>query len=404
MTTRSMLKMMFFIRRQKPLRDGRFPIFLRINILGKSADATIGLGVSEEMWSPENGCATGKTNEVRRINETIDRTKAAIIEHYRKMIDEGTLITATGLRNAWLGKSPDEKTLLGIFKEHNERATQLIGKEFAKGTVKRYRVTYNHITNYLNSIQSGKDIPLSQINHEFITGFEFYLKSGRNLDQNTVIANFKILKKVIRIANANGWIKTDPFVSFKLTPKKVDKGYLTEEEISRMQNYHFKIERLEQVRDVFLFGCFTGLSYTDLKDLRPDNVIVGNDGKLWIHSNRAKTGSSCHIPLLPPAQTIIEKYKSSPHCQIKHVLLPVYSNQKQNAYLKEIADVCGIEKNLSTHLARHTFATTVTLNNDVPIETVSKMLGHSSIKMTQIYARLLDKKVGQDMSKLYAKY
>jgi integrase len=214
----------------------------------------------------------------------------------------------------------------------------------------------------------------------------------------------KNFKKIIRIALANAWITQDPFSNYKMKLKKVDRDFLNEEELKTLTNTIFSIERLEQVRDTFLFSCFTGLAHSDLKRLTPDNIKLGTDNNLWIMINRKKTNGSSHIPILPVTNMLIEKYKEHPYCVDKGVLLPVLSNQKMNAYLKEIADICGISKNLTSHIARHTFATTVTLNNDVPIETVSKMLGHSSINMTKIYARLLDKKVGRDMQHLQDKF
>ena len=233
---------------------------------------------------------------------------------------------------------------------------------------------------------------------------ELYLKVDRNCGHNTTVKYIKNFKKIIRIAQANGWIKSDPFIRIKMQLKKVDKEFLTEEELNTIIEKDFGIERLNNVKDIFLFGCFTGLAYSDLKLLKPENVITGLDGGRWIITKRLKTDNDSHIPLLPIAAKIVDKYKDNLYCNSRNVLLPVYSNQKLNCYLKEIGDVCGIRKHMSTHMARHTFATTVTLNNDIPIESVSKMLGYSSIKMTQVYAKLLDKKVAQDMARLNLKY
>jgi site-specific recombinase XerD len=214
----------------------------------------------------------------------------------------------------------------------------------------------------------------------------------------------KNLKKIIRIALSNGWISKDPFANYKIKIHKTDRGFLTDDELQAIINKNFTINRLEQVKDCFIFSCFTGLAHADLKRLTPQNIVTGSDHNLWIKINRKKTNSLCSIPILPTISKLIEKYKNNPHCIANNLLLPVLSNQSMNAYLKEIADVCGITKRLSSHLARHTFATTITLNNDVPIETVSKMLGHSSIKITKIYARLLDSKVSKDMHHLHNKY
>jgi len=404
MTKRNKLNLMFFIKRIKVLKNGEMPIYVRITLGSRMVDISVGTSVPENMWQPESGVATGKTKESRQINDYIDSVKNGIYEHYRQMLDEGKVITPATLRNAWLGKTEDEKTVLGIYREHNETAKLLVGKDFAPATIQRYETSLKHVTDFIKWKYKETDMPLSMVGPEFINGLEVYLKTVRNCGHNSAMKYIKNFKKVIRIALANGWLRADPFATIKLPIKKVDRGYLTEEELSKLINQKFKMERLEHVRDVFLFGCYTGLAYADLKKLNSENLVKTSDGKLWIHTNRKKTDSSCHIPVLPAAQEILDKYKNNPHCLKFKVVLPVYSNQKLNAYLKEIGDMCEINKNLSSHLARHTFATTVTLNNDVPIESVSKMLGHSSLDMTRIYARLLDKKVSADMSKLYAKY
>ena len=261
-----------------------------------------------------------------------------------------------------------------------------------------------HVQDFIRMKYRREDMPITQVDHEFISGLELYLKIERNCGHNTAVKYIKNFKKIVRMAMANGWITKDPFAKIKMPLKKVDKDFLTEDELNTIINKEFSVERLEHVKDIFLFGCFTGLAYSDLQLLTPDNLVTGTDGGTWIITKRKKTDNSSHIPLLPMAAEIIEKYVDHPHCIRHHVLLPVYSNQKLNAYLKEIADLCGIKKNMSSHMARHTFATTVTLNNDIPIESVSKMLGHSSIKMTQVYAKLLDKKVSQDMKKLHEKF
>lgn len=404
MTKRNKLNLMFFIRRSKVLKNGEMPIYVRITFGSRMVDISIGKSVSENIWQPDSGIATGKTKEARHVNDYIDSVKNGIYEHYRRMLDEGRVITATTLKNAWLGKSEDEKTILGIYQEHNEKAKLLKGKDFAPATIQRYETSYKHVADYIKWKYKEPDIPLIDINPDFVTGLDVYLKTVRNCGHNSTMKYIKNFKKVIRIALANGWLRADPFASIKLIIKKVDRGFLTDEELNTIISKQVPNERLEHVKDVFVFGCFTGLAYADLKKLNPQNLVKTTDGKVWIHTFRKKTDNSCHIPLLPAAQEILEKYKSHPYCIKNQVLLPVYSNQKLNAYLKEIGTICDIGKSLSSHLARHTFATTVTLNNDVPLESVSKMLGHSSLEMTRIYARLLDKKVSADMSKLYEKY
>ena len=404
MYTKTKMNLMFFIRRQKKLKDGNFPIYVRISFGRDKADISTGIGVPDVAWNPEFGLVKGTSKEAKQINRQIDQSRKALFGQYTQLIDQGKDVTAKSIKNAWLGIIENERTVLSIFKDHNEQAKMLISKDFAPATIQRYETSLKHVQNFIQWRFQKDDIPLDEINHDFISGLELYLKTVRDCGHNTALKYIKNFKKIVRIALANGWIKVDPFANYKMKLHKVDRGYLSEAEIETIQNLKLKVDRLEIVRDVFLFACFTGLAFTDLKHLTPKNLVVDKDKKFWIHTKRIKTDNSCHIPILPVAMKILQKYSIHPHCIEKEVLLPLYSNQKYNAYLKEIADLAGIDKNLTSHIARHTFATTITLNNDVPIESVSKMLGHSSINMTRIYARLLDKKVGNDMSHLYDRY
>tara|TARA_R110002051_G_scaffold83979_3_gene148841 strand:- start:186 stop:932 length:747 start_codon:yes stop_codon:yes gene_type:complete len=235
-------------------------------------------------------------------------------------------------------------------------------------------------------------------------GFEYYLKTTKNCSHNSAIKYVTNLKKIIRIAFDHDWITKNPFANWKARIKIIDRAFLSEEEIQAIIEKEFTIKRLDQVKDIFIFCCYTGLAYADVKKLCKDDVVIGIDGEKWIKTVRTKTSTRSNIPILPIAQKILDKYKEDPTVISNNVLLPVLSNQKTNAYLKEIADVCGISKNLTFHLARHTFATTVTLTNGVPIETVSKMLGHKSLKTTQHYAKILDRKVSEDMKILRNKF
>ena len=403
MTTRNSISFMFFIKRTKLLRNGQAPIFVRIRDNKDFAELSILKSVRPEIWIAENGHASGNSKEAKEINSYIERTRYSLTEHVNILRDNGKEVSAKTIRDAFLGKDSG-KYLIEIFSEHNRKMEKLLGKDFTPPTLWRYNICLKHVKEYIKMEFKKEDILLNDINHEFITGFEFFLKTEHKCCHNTAIKYVKNFKKIIRVALANEWIIKDPFSKIKLTFKKVEKFFLTEEELKTIIDKKFHIERLQHVKDIFIFGCFTGLAYVDIKKLTPENLVVGPDGKKWINTMRTKTGSKSNIPLLPITEGIIEKYHDDPYCVIHNVLLPVLSNQKLNSYLKEIADICGINKPLTTHIARHTFATTVTLNNDIPIETVSKMLGHSSIKMTQTYARLLDKKVGQDMEKLHVKY
>ena len=293
--------------------------------------------------------------------------------------------------------------LLKIFQDHNDQVQRLIGQDFAAGTAERYKTAKMHVENYIKLEYKTDDIPVKNVDHKFITGLEYYLKTERKCGHNTAIKYITNFKKIIRIAFANDWINKDPFFNWKAKLKIVDREFLTQEEMQKMIEKEIHNSRLDQVRDIFIFCCFTGFAYADVKKLSNADIVLGIDGERWIKTKRTKTDTRSNIPILPTAEAILKKYNDHPNIINSDKVLPVLSNQKMNAYLKEIADLCDINKNLTFHLARHTFATTVTLSNGVPIESVSKMLGHKSLKTTQHYAKILDITVSQDMAKLKMK-
>jgi site-specific recombinase XerD len=247
-----------------------------------------------------------------------------------------------------------------------------------------------------------QDLSLEELDFAFISNFERFLKINAGIEHNTVMGYIKRVKRIMTIAVNNKWIYANPFMAYKCTTRKTVRQELSEGELYRLASKKFKVKRLEEVRDCFLFSCYTGYAFVDAQKLTPQHIVSRN-GERWIETSRTKTEISANVPLLSQAAAIIEKYKDHDACTVTGKLLPMKSNQKMNAYLKEIADLCGIDKNLTTHMARHTFATTVTLGNDVPIETVSKMLGHTKITTTQIYARVREKKISRDMSVLKEK-
>jgi site-specific recombinase XerD len=276
--------------------------------------------------------------------------------------------------------------------------------DYAKPTLTKYNTTVNHLESFLKWKYKVSDISLLQLKYEFLSGFEFYLKTEKSIDHNTAAKYIKNTKKVINDCVAKGWLKANPFTNFKITTKLVDRTFLSEEELEILANKELRVDRVALVRDIFVFSCYTGLSFIDVANLTPNHIATGMDREKWIFTSRQKTNTASHIPILPPAMEIINKYKDHPASVSKGRLLPMLSNQKMNAYLKEIADLCEINKDLTFHVARHTFATTVTLTNGVPIETVSKMLGHKKLQTTQHYAKILDTKISQDMSVLFKKF
>lgn len=404
MTQRTKVSISFYIKRTKILQNGEAPIYVKISTGSGREEFSIAKSIRPELWNSEKSGAIGNTKEAKEINDYIHYIRLQLLDHANMLREEFKEITAPHIKNSFLGISIDEKTLCSVFQEHNDTVKKLIGKDFAKATHTRYVTNLTLLRQYMKERYKVDDLPLRKITPDFITGFETFLKTTRGCCHNTATKYLKNFKKIMSICAGNGWIAVNPFANIKFRLDKVEKGFLTDKELEKIRTKKFNSERLQMVADVFLFGCFTGYAYSDLQRLTPENLVRSEDGKLWIHAKRHKTDMLSHVPVLPVAKEILDKYRFNPYCLDKHVLLPVISNQKLNAYLKEIADVCGIDKEITTHMARHTFATTVTLNNDIPIESVSKMLGHSSIAMTQIYAKLLDKKVGRDMDKLTKKY
>ena len=349
------------------------------------------------MWNSKSGKARGTSEEARSVNGFLETIRASLYEVHDRLLREDRPISATAIKDIYLGKEEKQYMLLEIFQDHNDQMKSLIGKGFTKGTLQRYNACKQHIEDYLAFRGKGKDIPVVDVDHKFITGFDHYLRSEKDCAHNTAQKYIVNFKKIIRIAHANQWIQKDPFFHWKGSWKSSEREFLTDLELQEMAEKDFDIPRLELVRDIFLFCCYTGLAFADVKKLSSEDIVINISGKKWIKTKRQKTKSLSSIPLLELPEAILQKYADHPHVTSGKGVLPVLTNQKSNSYLKEIADVCGIKKNLTTHLARHTFATTVTLSKGVPIESVGKMLGHRSLKTTQIYAKVLDEKVGRDM-------
>jgi site-specific recombinase XerD len=393
-----------FITRTSKMKGGEAPIYCRITVDSRRAEISIKKGVRPEDWT-KTGKVKGNTENARSLNAYIKQIEAKIFEHYRELLAKNKLPTAEALRNAYLGTDDKGHSLLNLIEYHNTELKDTI----EWGTMKNYMTTQKYVAMFLKEKLKTSDVFLSQLSYKFLADFEMYLRRHQPKDHhkpcgnNTVMKHIERLRKMINLAIRNEWLEKDPFAKFKQSFTKSDREYLTKEELETIELKEFKISRLQQVKDLFVFSCYTGLSYIDVMQLSRTNISIGIDGEYWLYTSRQKTDSSVRIPLLPIALEMIEKYKDHPVALFKGTLFPNISNQKLNSYLKEIADLCHLEKNLTFHLARHTFATTVTLTNGVPIETVSKLLGHSSIRTTQIYAKVVEIKVSQDMKLLREK-
>lgn len=393
----------FQVKSSKKNEFGKAPIYARITINEVRTEFSLKRFIEPDRWINKAGIAKGNTEEIRALNAHIMAVRTALFQHYNRLLETGKAITADTVKNSYFGITEKSKTIMEVFQYHNDQMKSLIGKEYSFGTHERYATALNHTKEFIEYKYNVSDFPIKQVNHEFITEYEYFLKAVRKCSHNTAIKYLTNFKKIMRICLGNGWIDKDPFINYRFHLHEVEREILHEHEIQAIADKEFATSRLEQVRDVFLFCCFTGLAYSDVKKLTRDHVIIGIDGERWIKVNRTKTDTRSSIPILPSAQAILDKYANHPKCCAEKKLLPVNSNQKMNDYLKEIAAVCEIEKNITFHIARHSFATTVTLQNDVPIESVSKMLGHKSIRTTQHYAKVLDKKVSNDMALLKEK-
>ena len=394
---------LFYLKKRTNSNEEKVPVYLRITCDGQRAELATGQKIPAKLWNPSAGRAKGKTEVISKLNSELDKVDLRINDTIRYLKDYGEELSAEKIKNQFLGKTEKPVMLIDVFKDHNRKVAALVNREFAPATVTRYETTLKHTLEFMQWKYKINDIRVKQIDHRFVSEFDFYLRSVRKCNNNSALKYIKNFGKVVRICLASGWITVNPFLNYKIKIKKVDRPFLTKEELETMELKTFVSDRLGLVRDIFLFSCYTGLAYIDVQKLRRSEIVKGHDGEQWIFTNRQKTESASRIPLMPYALTVIEKYRDHPICNLENRLLPILSNQKMNAYLKEIADLCAITKDLTFHIARHTFATTVTLLNGVPIESVSKMLGHTNIKTTQHYARILDLKVGEDMGALRKK-
>jgi site-specific recombinase XerD len=398
------VSILFYAKRAKANANGLVPIYTRITINGKRIELSTNRFVEISKWSTEAGKIKGTSEEARSINNHLDLLKSQIRDAEMELIHRKIPVTTETLKSKILGVDERARMLVPIFQDHNNKIKELVGKEYAPGTLERYTTSLKHTIEFMQWKYKVSDIDITKIDHAFITDYEFWLRSVRNCANNTAVKYIKNFNKIIKICLANDWLEKNPFANYKSKVKEVERVYLTEAEIQSIIEKEFKTERLSLVGDMFLFSCFTGLAYIDVKNLTKSHISFGIDGEKWIFTHRQKTESASKIPILPVTQMIIDKYEDHPQSSNQEKLLPILSNQKMNAYLKEIAAVCGIEKELTFHIARHTFATTVTLTNGVPIESVSKMLGHKNLRTTQHYAKVLDRKVSEDMKMLKQKF
>jgi site-specific recombinase XerD len=390
------IKILIWFYKTKLNRNLQAPIYLRVSFSGNRKEFSTGYSIEPNKWDAAKMKVKGKDGEAEAINSYLQQTQSKLVSLYNDMMKEGD-VNLDKLVDRFFGRDHTPMTLLELVKYHNEDFKKRIGIDYTFSTYEKYDILRKKLEVFIPLKYGKQDMRIRDLSFQFAADFDFYLKEHDKNKHNTVVKYITNLKKILNMAVTNGWIDKSPFIKFKSTFKDVERIYLTQEELDAIEQKTFKIERLNLVRDMFLFQCYTGLAYSDMSLLTHADVKLGIDGNKWIIINRKKTDVRSAIPLLPKALLFIEKYDGKRNGD---ELQPCYSIQKFNSYLEEIADLCGIQKNLTSHVGRRTFVTTVALSNGVSIETISKILGHSTTKITHQYAVVTDLKVSQEMEKL----
>lgn len=377
-------------------KSGMSPITMTIGANGERAEFQTGRKIAPENWDNGKQQAKGKTAEAKLLNAYINQLRNKVYLKEIELMQRGYLITARLLRDAVIDKveALNEKTLFQVLAEHNEEQKKLVGNGVSKATYFISEYTDRLLKEYVKQKYKREDLFLRELNLSFIQSFHTFLKIDKGMAQNSSTKHLKLLKKIINMAVANSYITYNPFTTYKIEREPVEIDFLDEEELRKIINFDTPLPRLERAKDMFLFGCFTGLAYIDIKTLAPEHFEKDSAGRIWIKKRRVKTGVLSRIPLLPIAKLILDKYKGG------EKLLPIQDPADINKYLKDIAILCGIKKRICFHTSRHTFASTVTLANNISLEVVSKMLGHTNTRMTTHYAKLIDKCIGEQMDKL----
>jgi site-specific recombinase XerD len=390
------------LKKAKVRPNGKVPIYTRITLLRKRVELSTGFCIHPDEWDEVNQQVRVTVSDARMINSRIAKIRSEIQDAFYQLEALGQDFDVVAIKNKLLNIE-DSKGILNVFDYYLESMLAKLGKSYSVETYKHYKSSRKRLGVFIKRAYKRRDIPVGAVNYKFLDAFDVFLKKDCNVHQNTAWNYHKHLRRVLNLAVSFEYIPKNPYKRFKVSLDETNREFLSMDELSKIMRKEIEIDRLSYVRDVFVFACYTGLSYADVSKLSKEHIQIRDDGKEWVIINRTKTKTRCIIPLFPNAKEILNKYSDFPENALKGRLLPVLSNQKMNSYLKELADICDIRKNLTMHMARHTFATTVTLSNGVPIETVSKVLGHTSLKTTQIYARVLESKISEDMERLQSK-
>jgi len=397
----------YTLRQNRPV-NGKFPIYVRITVNKSRCELALKSYLYKDDWNTMKGAAKPKSQELKELNSYLEEVRSKLVVHYQQLELKDAEVTAEAVKNSYLGiseeKAADKMTLCKLVDMHNDMMKSVL----KRGTMKNYFSTAIYIRRFLAKKSPAGDINLEDLNYSFITGLEFYirnnpLKAEDPCTNNGTMKHLERVKKMVTWATANEWIEKNPFTTYKLKLKRHEMEFLQEDELARVETRDLENPMLRRIRDLFVFSCYTGLAYSDLMDLQPCNILTGVDGLKWIKTSRKKTDIPVNVPLLKPALAIMEKFRAAEGAAKRDTVFPRVSNQEVNRGLKLIAEICEIKKYLTFHLARHTFATTVTLLNGVPIETISKLLGHTKLSTTMIYTHVVQSKVGLDMGLLQSR-
>ena len=392
-----MLKIKMIAHKGKPNKSGRVPILMQLTIGQQTCHISTKQNILPEKWG--DGKPIGHTREDQAITAVLEEIRTKAYNKFLQLQGQNINVTLERLKQALLGKDQVQpRGYVEIFDQWLVEYSKMVGITTSKRTLDKYILVRNRLQDYIASQLGVKDISLEEVTPKFLSNFDNYLRVEYNMANNHAMKIRQKLRTIYKVAIDNGWVSKNPFSTVKIHFDPVERDVLTKSELTALIQTDMIFDRLEKMRDVFVFACFTGLAHCDVAGLTKENIITDEAGQVWLKTHRQKTSEVVDIPLLEIPQLIIKKYQGMKELNGK--LLPTLTNSCSNLYLKEVAVRCGINKTLTFHMARHTFATTVTLSNGVPIESVAKMLGHRNIRTTQIYAKVIKDKLAEDMNNL----
>lgn len=394
---KQVVKVSFYLKKDEAKADGTCPVIGRLTVGETSAKFSMKCYAPLSLWDTAAGRLRGKSKEANELNARLDKTRVSANAHYKELAALKDNVTAHQVKCLLQGMAASQETLVRYFEKHNEKFEQRVGINREHSTFFEYQNALRHLKNFLKHKYNVSDIPFSALDMSFIESYDFYLRVEMQRKPNTILGIVTRMGKMIKYAICEGIITGDPFTDYSPKRPKPQQKYLTRAELNKIMNTPLDHPNRYLTRDMFLFSCFTGLAYRDMRNLSEKNIVEDDDGMLWIKTTRQKTGTPCEIPLLELPIQIIEKYRDiAPEGK----LLLMLSCKRLNINLQKIAKICGIERRLVFHCGRHTYASEITLSQGVPMETVSRMMGHKDLRSTRIYAKVTNDKINEDMSKL----